>query len=58
MYKFTNGIVVFDEKTKDKYIKVGYKLVEKKEAEIITNENKVDDGIIDKQFKRGKKISK
>ena len=28
MYKFTNGIVVFDEKTRDDFIKAGYKLVE------------------------------
>lgn len=27
MYKFTNGIVVFDEKTRDEFIKAGYKLV-------------------------------
>ncbi|MBS7020364.1 MAG: hypothetical protein KH135_00620 [Firmicutes bacterium] len=26
MYKFTNGIVVFDEKTRDNYLKAGYKL--------------------------------
>lgn len=29
MYKFTNGIVVFDEKTKDAYIKAGMVLAEK-----------------------------
>lgn len=28
MYKFTNGIVSFDEKTRDNYLKAGYKLVE------------------------------
>ena len=28
MYKFTNGLVVFDEKTRDNYIKTGYRLVE------------------------------
>ena len=27
MYKFTNGLVVFDEKTRDKYLKAGYKLM-------------------------------
>lgn len=31
MYKFTNGIVVFDEKTRDDFIKAGYKLVVKDE---------------------------
>lgn len=30
MYKFTNGIVVFDEKTRDRYIEAGYRLSEKK----------------------------
>ena len=29
MYKFTNGIVVFDEKTRDAYIKAGMVLAEK-----------------------------
>ena len=28
MYKFTNGIVVFDEKTRDDFIKAGYRLVD------------------------------
>lgn len=27
MYKFTNGIVVYDEKTRDSYIKSGMKLI-------------------------------
>ena len=31
MYKFTNGIVVFDKKTRDKYVKSGMHLVEEKE---------------------------
>lgn len=30
MYEFINGIVVFDEKTRDRYIELGYKLVEDK----------------------------
>ena len=28
MYKFTTGIVVFDEKTRDDFIKAGYKLAD------------------------------
>ena len=28
MYKFTNGIVVFDEKTRDNYIKAGMRLAD------------------------------
>ena len=30
MYKFTNGIVVFDEETRDKYIKAGMHLITSK----------------------------
>ena len=39
MYKFTNGIVVFDEKTRDDFIKAGYKLVNDKT--IINNRNEI-----------------
>lgn len=31
MYKFTNGIVVFDKETRDNYIKAGMKLIEEEE---------------------------
>jgi hypothetical protein len=34
MYKFTNGIVVFDEETKDKYINAGMTLV-KEEKKVV-----------------------
>ena len=33
MYKFTNGIVVFDEKTRDDFIKAGYRLVKEEKKE-------------------------
>jgi hypothetical protein len=33
MYKFTNGIIVFDEETKDAYIKAGMHLVEEEKVE-------------------------
>lgn len=33
MYKFTNGIVVFDEETRDNYIKAGMKLIEEEVKE-------------------------
>ena len=33
MYKFTNGIVVFDKETRDAYIKAGMHLVEEKKVE-------------------------
>ena len=33
MYKFTNGIVVFDKETRDNYIKTGMKLIEEEKKE-------------------------
>lgn len=33
MYKFTNGIVVFDKETRDNYIKAGMKLIEEEKKE-------------------------
>ena len=44
MYKFTNGIVVFDKETRDAYIKAGITLIkeekveEKKETNVFPNE--------------------
>lgn len=40
MYKFTNGVVVYDEETRDKYIKAGMTLIkedkpEKEEKDVI-----------------------
>ena len=54
MYKFTNGIVVFDEETKDTYIKAGFKLIEEKKEESI--ENNKDDRIIQTKSKTSKRI--
>lgn len=54
MYKFTNGIVVFDEETRDKYIQAGYilvkedKKVEKKEID----NGKADDKPISGEYSR------
>jgi hypothetical protein len=47
MYKFTNGVVVYDEITRDKYIKAGMILVkenkpEKKEEKEIVKEAQSD----------------
>lgn len=44
MYKFTNGIVVYDEETKNRYIKAGMTLVEEpkpvvKEEKEVVKEN-------------------
>lgn len=59
MYKFTNGIVVFDEKTKDSYIKAGYKLVkDKKTKEVkLEDENTSNNGTIEEKPRRSKKVS-
>ena len=49
MYKFTNGIVVFDKKTKDMYLNAGYKLAEKQitiDEVIEKNDDKTSDRTI------------
>lgn len=59
MYKFTNGIVVFDEKTRDSYLKAGYKLVkDKKSKEVkLEDENTSNNGTIEEKPRRSKKVS-
>lgn len=60
MYKFTNGIVVFDKKTKDNFIKAGYKLVEetkkeeKPKEEVQDSEDNSNNRTIKEKSKRGK----
>ena len=60
MYKFTNGIVVFDEKTRDDFIKTGYKLVEEEKIKEVNleNENTSNDGIIEEKPTGSTKVSK
>ena len=60
MYKFTNGIVVFDEKTRDDFIKAGYRLVkEEKIKEVkLEDENTSNDGTIKEKSRGSKKVSK
>ncbi len=60
MYKFTNGIVVFDEKTRDDFIKAGYKLVkdEKKKEVKLENEDTSNNGTIEEKPRGSKKVSK
>ena len=60
MYKFTNGIVVFDEKTRDDFIKAGYKLVEEKKIKEVKleDENTSNDGTIEEKPRGSKKVSK
>lgn len=43
MYKFTNGIIVYDEETKNAYIKAGMHLVEEKKVEDKKETNVLDD---------------
>lgn len=60
MYKFTNGIVVFDEKTRDDFIKAGYKLVEEEKIKEVKleDENTSNDGTIEEKSRGSKKVSK
>lgn len=55
MYKFTNGVVVYDEITRDKYIEAGMTLVkEKKEKkeEIKVGEEKISSEVKPTEFTR------
>ena len=60
MYKFNHGIVVFDKKTKDNFIKAWYKLVEetkkeeKPKEEVQDSEDNINNRTIKKKSKRGK----
>lgn len=60
MYKFTNGIVVFDEKTRDDFIKAGYKLVEEEKIKEVKleDENTSNNGTIEEKSRGSKKVSK
>ena len=60
MYKFTHGIVVFDEKTRDDFIKAGYRLVEEEKTKEVKleDENTSNDGTIEEKPRGSKKVSK
>lgn len=60
MYKFTNGIVVFDEKTRDEFIEAGYRLVEEEKIKEVKleDENTSNDGTIEEKPRGSKKVSK
>lgn len=60
MYKFTNGIVVFDEKTRDEFIKAGYRLIKEEKIEEVNleDENTSNDGTIEEKSRGSKKVSK
>ena len=55
MYKFTNGIIVYDSKTKDKFLKNGYKLVKKEEVD---GNKQSNNRIIKEKSKTSNKLSK
>ena len=49
MYKFTNGIITYDEKIKEAYLKAGFKLVKENKTKAkrkAKDENNINDGII------------
>ena len=57
MYKFTNGIVVFDEKTRDLYIKSGMVLIKDKKEQ--NGESNFSNGTVKDQYsENNKKTSK
>lgn len=60
MYKFTNGIVVFDEKTRDDFVKAGYRLVEEEKIKEVKleDENTSNDGTVEEKPRGSKKVSK
>lgn len=60
MYKFTNGIVVFDEKTRDDFVKAGYRLVEEEKIKEVKleDESTSNDGTIEEKPRGSKKVSK
>ena len=58
MYKFENGFVFYDEKTRDKFIKAGYKLVEEKPKEEAQNsENDSNNQSINSKPRKGKETT-
>jgi hypothetical protein len=58
MYKFTNGVVVYDEVTRDKYVRAGMTLIEekpeKKEEEKVGDKNLRSD-VKSKEFGKTRK---
>ena len=62
MYQFTNGIIVYDEKTKDKFLKSGFKLKKIKKEKQITIHEVIDEesnkSISTKSTRVSKKTSK
>ena len=60
MYKFSNGVVIFDKKTAEEFIKNGYKLIEQPvKKEEVTKVEQIDDEPITKpNTKNNKQVAK
>jgi nicotinamide mononucleotide (NMN) deamidase PncC len=58
MYKFTNGMIAYSENMKNEYLKIGYKLVEKTNNKESKNENKDNNGVIERKPTESDNISK
>ena len=55
MYKFTNGIVVFDKKTRDEYVRAGMLLVENKNVIKENKDGNINNDIINEEHSRNNK---
>ena len=56
MYKFTNGVVVYDEATRDKYIKAGMTLINEPKKEVKeVGEKEIQEEIKHNEFGRTRK---
>ena len=51
MYKFTNGVVVYDEATKNKYIEAGMVLVEEPKP-VVKEEKEIGETTVDSRIER------
>ena len=55
MYKFTNGVVCYDEATRDKYIKSGMILVKEEPKEVKKNVEEIQNKVEPEEFRRPEK---
>lgn len=52
MFRFTNGLIVYDTKTRDEYIKAGFKLVSDIENEVLDGDKTDNDTVIKEKHSR------
>ena len=60
MYKFTNGIITYDEKIKEAYLKAGFKLVKENKAKAkrkAKDENNINDGVVKEEPRRSEETA-